>query len=124
MAEKEGASTHAPWQKEFFKNIEQFVKYGLPEEKAKELLVKFLTLSGSTPMPKVMESFRDESALERVGVYTQKDPAIRDFMVDGGISPDRLEFEGFGEFSPLVPNDSPENMEKNRRVEFHILEFE
>ncbi|MCB1324057.1 MAG: 1-acyl-sn-glycerol-3-phosphate acyltransferase [Spirochaetales bacterium] len=80
MAEKE-AATHAPWQKEFFKNIENFTKLGVSESEAREILVKFLKLSGETPMPEVMQSLRDESALERVGVYTRKDPGIRDFMV-------------------------------------------
>jgi len=50
--------------------------------------------------------------------------AIRDFLIERGVEPGRLIAEGFGEFSPIVPNDSPENMEKNRRVEFHILEQE
>ncbi|MEZ4315953.1 MAG: OmpA family protein [Myxococcota bacterium] len=50
--------------------------------------------------------------------------AIRDFLIEHGVEPGRLQAEGFGEVSPLVPNDSPENMEKNRRVEFHILKQE
>lgn len=33
-----------------------------------------------------------------------------------GINPDRLFAEGYGEQMPLHPNDSPENMEKNRSV--------
>lgn len=81
MSEKTEAGFSAPWQREFFKNIESFVKYGVEESRAKELLVNFLKLSSETPMPKVMESLRDESALERVGVYTQKVPFLRDFMV-------------------------------------------
>lgn len=84
MSEKESAKDGnfvAPWQREFFKNIEGFMRYGLDELKAKELLTRFLKLSAETPMPRVMESFRDEGALERVGVYTMKSPPIRDFMV-------------------------------------------
>lgn len=50
--------------------------------------------------------------------------AIRKFLVDRGIERDRLDAEGFGELSPLLPNTSAENMEKNRRVEFHIIEQE
>lgn len=34
-----------------------------------------------------------------------------------GISKDRLSAEGYGENMPLVPNDSPENMRKNRRID-------
>ena len=37
-----GAHTHAPWQREFFKNIEGFIKYGVPEERAKEILQRQL----------------------------------------------------------------------------------
>ena len=33
---------------------------------------------------------------------------------------DRLSSTGFGETKPLVANDTPENREKNRRVEFNI----
>ena len=99
MAEKEGA-THAPWQREFFQNIEGFIKYGLDENRAREILMKFLKLSAETPMPKVMDSFRSEAALEQVGVYTQKIPFIRDFM---------LQF-----FEPLMGNfkvEGKENLE-------------
>lgn len=74
--------THAPWQKEFFKNIEGFISYGVPEEKAKELLIKFIKLSSEIPLPDVMKTFEDPSKLEEVGVYTRQDPHIRNFMVE------------------------------------------
>ena len=80
MTEKD--ATHAPWQREFFKNIEGLMRLGMSEEEAKGILVKFLKLSGETPMPKVMESFRSEEALEEVGVHTMRNPEIRDFMVE------------------------------------------
>jgi len=72
----------APWQKEFFKNIEGFIKFGLNPGKARELLINFIKLSQVTPQPKVMECFRVEDALAEVGVYTQQNPSIRDFMVE------------------------------------------
>ena len=83
MAEEgstEGAVTHAPWQREFFKNIKSFIEAGLSEEEAKEILIQFLKLSSTTPMPDVMQSFRDEEALEKHGVHTKRKPEIRDFM--------------------------------------------
>ncbi len=49
--------------------------------------------------------------------------AIRDWLIENGVEPERLEAEGFGEISPIAPNDTPENMALNRRVEFHILEI-
>lgn len=40
---------------------------------------------------------------------------------ESGISPERLSATSYGEFRPLVPNDSEENMAKNRRVDIVIL---
>lgn len=36
-------------------------------------------------------------------------------------SPDRISALGYGEFRPLAPNDRPENMAKNRRVDIVML---
>ena len=47
--------------------------------------------------------------------------AVRQYLIDHGIEPDRLIAKGYGESKPLVPNTSPENRAKNRRVEFVIL---
>ncbi|MFI5370570.1 MAG: OmpA family protein [Candidatus Eisenbacteria bacterium] len=38
-----------------------------------------------------------------------------------GINADNLSAKGYGESKPLVPNTSPDNMAKNRRVEFKVL---
>lgn len=46
---------------------------------------------------------------------------LRYFIEQKGISPQRLIAVGYGEYQPLVPNDSEENRRKNRRVEIVIL---
>ena len=74
--------TYAPWQREFFKNIDIFMQAGLKEDKAKELLIKYLKLSVETPIPRVMETFKDETRLEEVGVFTKRDDQLRDFMIE------------------------------------------
>lgn len=38
-----------------------------------------------------------------------------------GIAPGRIHAIGYGEFRPLMPNDSEENRAKNRRIEINIL---
>lgn len=43
---------------------------------------------------------------------------LRYFLEIPGISAERLSAAGFGEFQPIVPNESPELRAKNRRVEF------
>jgi len=42
------------------------------------------------------------------------------FINEVGIGPERLSAIGYGEFRPLVPNDSPDGQAQNRRVEIKI----
>jgi chemotaxis protein MotB len=45
----------------------------------------------------------------------------RHFIDRSGIAPDRISFTGYSEYRDIVPNNSEQNMAKNRRVEIHIL---
>lgn len=47
--------------------------------------------------------------------------SIRTEMINRGIDGDRIETKGRGERDPIVPNDSEENRQKNRRVEIVLL---
>jgi outer membrane protein OmpA-like peptidoglycan-associated protein len=48
---------------------------------------------------------------------------VRKFLVEkGGVEADRLVGKGYGEFKPLMSNDTPAGRAKNRRVQFMILE--
>ena len=48
--------------------------------------------------------------------------AVLHYFVDEcAVAPTRLSANGYGEFSPVVVNDTKENMQKNRRVEIVIL---
>ncbi len=46
---------------------------------------------------------------------------VKKALVEFGLNGDRFTTKGYGESKPLVPNDSPENKAKNRRVEFIII---
>jgi OOP family OmpA-OmpF porin len=48
--------------------------------------------------------------------------AVLDYIVEHGVDAGRLESKGFGEASPIGDNETDEGREKNRRVEFKILE--
>jgi OOP family OmpA-OmpF porin len=52
----------------------------------------------------------------------KRSDSVMKYLVEHGVEADRLVAVGFGEDKELVPNDSPENKEKNRRVEFLIVE--
>lgn len=43
------------------------------------------------------------------------------FIDEKNFSPDRISTEGYGEYKPKAPNDTPENRNKNRRVEIKIF---
>lgn len=46
--------------------------------------------------------------------------AVRSYLIDAGIDPDRLVAAGKGPDEPIADNDTPAGREQNRRVEFHI----
>jgi OOP family OmpA-OmpF porin len=48
--------------------------------------------------------------------------AVVDYLVTNNISRDRLTYAGYGETQPVAPNDTKENRQLNRRVEFKIVE--
>lgn len=48
----------------------------------------------------------------------QRAAAVRQYLVEHGISPTRLTSHGYGLERPLVPNDSDNNRALNRRVQF------
>lgn len=44
------------------------------------------------------------------------------YLIDqGGIAPERLAVGGYGQYQPIVPNDTREDRAKNRRVELVVL---
>jgi OmpA-OmpF porin, OOP family len=48
--------------------------------------------------------------------------AVKKALVKRGVDGDRLETRGYGETRPIAPNASPGGRQKNRRVEFVIVE--
>ncbi len=46
--------------------------------------------------------------------------AVLQYLAAKGFSAQRIKSEGFGESKPSIPNDSPENRQFNRRVEFSL----
>lgn len=49
--------------------------------------------------------------------------AVRDYLVEKGVEATRLSCKGYGGSEPLAPNNSRDNQQRNRRVEFEILEY-
>ncbi len=49
--------------------------------------------------------------------------SVYEFLLEQGIPPVKLEVKGFGADKPLVENNTPENRQLNRRIEFKIVKF-
>jgi len=79
---------------------------------------------------------RIEGHTDNLPIHTERYPSnwelstaravnvLRYFIKNHNVDPRRLAAEGFSEFHPLVPNDTPENREKNRRVEIIFIKKE
>jgi outer membrane protein OmpA-like peptidoglycan-associated protein len=61
----------------------------------------------------------DGEAAANLDLSKRRAAAVKRYLAAKGIAPARLETEGFGSTKPVVPNDTPENKAKNRRIEFH-----
>ena len=51
----------------------------------------------------------------------QRAEAVRDFMIERGVNPDKLFVLYFGQTMPIETNDTPEGRQANRRVEMTII---
>jgi OmpA-OmpF porin, OOP family len=47
--------------------------------------------------------------------------SVMEYILSKGIDPGRITSKGYGETKPVAENDTPENRQLNRRVEFTIL---
>jgi chemotaxis protein MotB len=50
--------------------------------------------------------------------------AVARVLEEEHVDPTRLSVVSFGEYQPLVPNDTPENRARNRRIELRLLPLE
>ena len=91
-------------------------------------LDKMATLIQKIPYP-----VRVEGHTDNVPIHTVRYPSnwelsiaravsvVKYFAESGKINPQRLSAVGYGETRPLVPNDSPANRTRNRRVEIVLV---
>ncbi|MET0050995.1 MAG: OmpA family protein, partial [Candidatus Thiodiazotropha sp.] len=51
----------------------------------------------------------------------QRARAVRDYLVGGGVDPNKIATWGAGEKDPIASNTTPEGRAENRRVEVLVL---
>ncbi len=55
-----------------------------------------------------------------LGLSERRAKAVEEYLVSRGVSPQLITTEGYGKLNPIVPNDTPANRAKNRRVDVVI----
>jgi outer membrane protein OmpA-like peptidoglycan-associated protein len=101
-----------------------FGKASLQEE-AKFSLVKVATILAQFPeMHIYVEGHTDDIGSEDANqkLSERRAQVVFEFMHEHGVPLDRMDWYGYGETRPAVPNDSAENRQKNRRVDLVIRE--
>ena len=63
-----------------------------------------------------VEAFRSNWDLS-----TARAVEVTNFMIGAGMEPKRLSAAGYADQSPVAPNDTPDNMAKNRRIEITLV---
>lgn len=101
----------------------EFDRFELKKESFSELeaLLEFLKQNKSVKIE--IQGFTDDKGAVDYNMTLSSNRAetVFDYLVDKGVSKNRLQYKGFGSKNPAFPNDTDDNRKKNRRIEFQIL---
>ncbi len=99
-------------------------KYSLMPESDYELnkLVDFLKNNPGIRIEIGGHTDNAGSEQHNIELSTNRAMAIVNYLKDHNIPANRLAYKGYGSSMPCAPNDTPENMAKNRRTEFKIIQ--
>lgn len=66
------------------------------------------------------EPIRFSSFVSNWELSTERGLRVVEFLIKSGMKPESLSAAGYGEFDPVVPNDSADHRSKNRRIELTL----
>jgi len=93
-----------------------------PESKAE--LGKLIAFMNNNPNIKIEISGHTDNVGDKKMNQTLSEnraKSVYNYLVANGIDASRLTYKGYGDTQPVVPNDTPENRQINRRTEFKII---
>ncbi|MEZ4986029.1 MAG: OmpA family protein [Saprospiraceae bacterium] len=61
------------------------------------------------------------SEADNIALSENRAKAVYDWLIAQGIQPERLQYQGFGDSRPLVPNQDAASRQVNRRTEFEVV---
>lgn len=100
-----------------------FASYELRDESLAEL-DKLTRLAKENPQLKIQIAGHTDdvgSAEDNLVLSEKRAQSVTTYLESKGIPLERLSAKGFGESVPIVPNDSEENKQKNRRIELRFF---
>lgn len=94
-----------------------------PDSKAElDKLIAFLTKNSSLKIELGGHTDNSGDKKNNLTLSSNRAKAVYDYLITTGkIDLARLQYKGYGDTLPKVPNDSPENKAKNRRTEFKVV---
>jgi outer membrane protein OmpA-like peptidoglycan-associated protein/tetratricopeptide (TPR) repeat protein len=98
-------------------------KFDLKPESKAELnkLVDFLKKNAALKIELRGHTDSDGNDKSNLVLSDNRAKAVYQYLIDNGITKERLSFKGYGETLPIEKNDTPEGRQKNRRTEFKII---
>jgi outer membrane protein OmpA-like peptidoglycan-associated protein len=98
-------------------------KYDLKEKSRTELNKTILLLESNPKLRIEISGHTDNSGSDAHNkqLSLNRARAVYQYLIDQGIDPKRLKYAGYGSSVPIAPNDSEENRQLNRRIEFRVL---
>lgn len=83
---------------------------------------KFIRVVGHTDNVPVGKAYQNVFPTNWELSVARATDVVRFLQDECKIAPERLIASGRGEYSPIAPNDTPENRQKNRRIEIMLLD--
>lgn len=92
------------------------------------ILQGFAPIFKGTKNPVIVEGHTDDLPIQTVAFasnwelsFKRAFSVMKVFMENFGFTPKQLTGVGYGEYHPIVPNDSDENRARNRRIEISVI---
>lgn len=110
-----------------FSNLEFETAKAIIRTESYESLNELAILLAKKPDWKILLSGHTDSegsASTNLNLSKKRAEAVKQYLVERGVDPERIQTLYFGESQPIADNDTPEGRQQNRRVEMTVLKFD
>lgn len=94
----------------------------LPESNAElERIVAFMALNPRVQIQVSGHTDNTGDKNEKIALSLNRANAVRAYLLRRSVAENRMKVKGYGMYRPLAPNTTPEGRQRNRRVEFEVI---